>query len=174
MDGVAGSAVSRDKNRHTPLVERSRVPSVRPTLRSSTYVVAVALIATVGFTEESPWPILLAAMLTLPASIVAVPCYYFAYGILALIPGAKPSSSTGYGMQNAPGSHITSVVTGEPAAWFTVTTLVVGILTMTVAAILNVLLRRAFAARRRRTGEVRPPSTSPDTVPGRPPSSTSG
>ncbi|MEP7368528.1 MAG: hypothetical protein ABI662_02650 [Dermatophilaceae bacterium] len=109
---------------------------------------AVALIAAVGFTGGSPWPILLAAILTLPASIVAVPCYYLAYGILALIPGANPSSSTGSAMQYAPAGPITSVVTGEPAAWFSVTALVVGILTMTVAAILNVLLRRAFEARR--------------------------
>jgi hypothetical protein len=35
------------------------------------YVVAVALIATVGFTKQSPWPIVLAVLLALPASIVA-------------------------------------------------------------------------------------------------------
>jgi len=128
------------------------------------------LIATVGFTEESPWPILLAAVLTLPASIVAVPCYYVAYGILALVPGANPSSSTGYGTQSAPGSKVTSVVTGAPAAWFTVTALVLGILTMTVAALLDVLLFRAFAARRRKTGEVLPPGSSPGPIRGRPPS----
>lgn len=62
-------------NRHDPLVERPRVPSVRLTL---IYVVAVALIATavaliatVGFTKQSPWPIVLAVLLALPASIVA-------------------------------------------------------------------------------------------------------
>ncbi len=32
---------------------------------------AVALIATVGFTKQSPWPIVLAVLLALPASIVA-------------------------------------------------------------------------------------------------------
>ena len=55
-------------NRHDPLVERPRVPSVRLTL---IYVVAVALIATVGFTKQSPWPIVLAVLLAIPASIVA-------------------------------------------------------------------------------------------------------
>ena len=52
-------------------MERSRVPSVWLTLRSWTYVVAVSLIATVGFTKQSPWPIVLAVLLALPASIVA-------------------------------------------------------------------------------------------------------
>jgi hypothetical protein len=37
-------------------------------------VVAVALIATVGLTEKSPWPIVFAVLLALPASIVALPC----------------------------------------------------------------------------------------------------
>jgi hypothetical protein len=51
------------------------VPSVRLTVRSSLYVVAVAVIAAVGFTEQSAWPILFAALLAVPASIVAVPFY---------------------------------------------------------------------------------------------------
>jgi hypothetical protein len=107
------------------------VASVRLTVRSLIYVVAVAVIAALGFTEQSPWPILLAALLAVPSSIVAVPCYYLAYGFLALIPGANPSSSS-----------------GTPAAWFTVTTFVLGILALTVAAFANVLLLRALAARR--------------------------
>jgi len=36
-----------------------------------------------------------------------------------------------------------------PAAWFTITTLVLGILALAAAAFLNVLLLRALAARRR-------------------------
>ena len=107
------------------------VASVRLTVRSLIYVVAVAVIAALGFTEQSPWPILLAALLAVPSSIVAVPCYYLAYGFLALIPGANPSSSS-----------------GTPAAWFTVTTFVLGILALTVAAFVNVLLLRSLAARR--------------------------
>jgi hypothetical protein len=107
------------------------VAGVRLTVRSLIYVVAVAVIAALGFTEQSPWPILLAALLAVPSSIVAVPCYYLAYGFLALIPGANPSSSS-----------------GTPAAWFTVTTFVLGILALTVAAFVNVLLLRSLAARR--------------------------
>ena len=113
------------------MVKIPGVPSVRLTVRSSLYVVAVAVIAAVGFTEQSTWPILFATMLAVPASIVAVPCYYLVYGFLALIPGANPSSSS-----------------GTPAAWFTVTTFVLGILALTVAAFVNVLLLRFLAARR--------------------------
>jgi hypothetical protein len=43
---------------------------------------------------------------------------------------------------------LTSISTGMPAAWFTITTLVLGILTLTVAAFVNVLLLRALAERR--------------------------
>lgn len=130
-------------------MERSRVPSVRLPSRSLIYVVAVASIATVGFIAESPLPIVLAALLALPVSIVALPCYYIVYGVLALIPGANPSSNTGFEAVSADGSTITSVTTGTPAAWFTITTHVLGILTLIVAAFLNVLISRAIAARRR-------------------------
>ena len=119
------------------------------TLRSLIYVVVVSLIAAVGFTEQSPWPILLAALLAVPASIVLLPCYYLAYGFLALIPGANPSSSSGSATFAPDGRMLTSVSTGMPAAWFTITTLVLGILTLTVAASVNVLLLRALAERRR-------------------------
>src|SRR5665647_2753692 len=152
------------QDRHDPVVKRSRVPSVRLAPRSLIYVVVVALIATVGFIEQSPWPIVLAALLALPASIVAVPCYYLVYGFLALIPGANPSSSTGSGTSAVDGSTLASVTTGTPAAWFTLTTHVVGILALTAAAFLNVLLLRALSARRRRTRAVPPHSPSPGTV----------
>jgi len=125
------------------------VPSVRLTVRSSLYVVAVSLIAAGGFTDQSPWPILLAALLAVPASFVALPCYYLAYGLLALIPGANPSSSSGSATFAPDGRMLTSVSTGMPAAWFTITTFVLGILTLTVAAFVNVLLLRALAERRR-------------------------
>ncbi len=125
------------------------VPSVRLTVRPLLYVVAVSLIAAVGFTEQSPWPILLAGLLAIPASIVALPCYYLAYGFLALIPGANPSSSSGSATFAPDGRMLTSVSTGMPAAWFTITTPVLGILALTVAAFVNVLLLRALAARRR-------------------------
>lgn len=124
------------------------VPSVRPTVRSALYVAVVASAATVGFAEQSPWPILFAAMLAVPASIAAVPCYYISYGFLALIPGANPSSSSGSVTTAPDGRTLISVSTGMPAAWFTITTFVLGTLALTVAALVNVLLFRALAARR--------------------------
>ena len=130
-------------------MDHSRVSSVRPTLRSLIYVVAVTLLAAVGFGGESPWPILLAAVIALPASIVALSSYYVVYGVLALIPGANPSSASGTGTSTADGRILTSVVTGSPAVWFTITTQVLGILALSLAAAANVLLLRALAARRR-------------------------
>ena len=130
------------------MVKIPGVPSVRLTVRSSLYVAAVALTATMGFTEQSPWPILFAALLAVPASIVALPCYYLAYGFLALVPGANPSSNSGSATFAPDGRLLTSVSTGMPAAWFTTTTSVLGILALTLAALVNVLLLRAVAARR--------------------------
>ncbi|MBE3074963.1 MAG: hypothetical protein IMZ75_08450 [Actinobacteria bacterium] len=118
-------------------------------VRSFLYVAAVSLIAAVGFAEQSPWPILFAALLAVPASMVALPCYYLAYGFLALVPGANPSSNSGSATFAPDGRLLTSVSTGMPAAWFTITTFVLGILALTVAAFANVLLLRALAARRR-------------------------
>ena len=92
---------------------------------------------------------MLAALLAAPASIVTLPCYYIAYGVLALIPGANPSSNTRSETVAVDGRTLTSVSTGMPAAWFTITTFVLGILTLTVAAFVNVLLLRALAERRR-------------------------
>jgi len=146
---MSGPGTARAQNWHDPIVERSRVPGFRPTLRSSLYVLAVAVIATVGFTVHSPWPILLAALLALPASLVALPGYYMAYGFLALVPGANPSSNTTSESFAADGRTLTVVNTGMPAAWFTITTEVLGILALTIAAVLNVLLLRALANRRR-------------------------
>jgi len=114
------------------------------------YVVVIALLATAGFVGQSPWPILFAALLALPASVVGLPGYYIAYGVLALVPGANPSSSAGSGSISPDGSVISSIVTGEPAAWFTITTTGLGILALTFAAFLNVLLLRALRARKPR------------------------
>jgi len=116
------------------------------------YVVVIALLATAGFVGHSPWPILFAALLTLPASVVALPGYYIAYGLLALVPGANPSSNSGSESVLPDGTVISSVVTGEPAAWFTITTTGLGILALTFAAFLNVLLLRAHRARKQARG----------------------
>lgn len=126
----------------------SRFRSPRPTPASSLYVLAVALIGTAGFIVQSPWPILLAALLALPVSLVAMPGYYLAVGLLALIPGANPSSNTG-SVTVAPDGSTIAAVTGAPAAWFTLTTSLLGIVTLTLAACLNVLVLRALSARKR-------------------------
>ena len=121
------------------------------TLGVSIYTLVVAGIATVGFTAESTQLILLAALLALPASILAMPGYYAAYGMLALVPGANPSSGSGSGTCARDGScHET--VTGEPAAWFLATTDILGILALTTAAVLDAIAFRMLAARWRRRG----------------------
>ena len=125
-------------------------PSARPTWRSTTYLAAVAGLATAGFVSGSPAPIVLAAVLALPASIVAVPCYYLVYGLLALVTGANPSSSSGSGSgSSAAGGAGTTVTADDTATWFAVTTHVLGVLALVVAAALNVLLVRAVLSRRR-------------------------
>lgn len=124
-----------------------RVPSLRPTLRSSAYVAAVAVPATAGFATGSTWPILLAALLALPASLVALPGYYLAYGLLALVPGANPSTSTGSG-RSVPGGGTVTSATGNPAAWFTTSTHLLGILALAAAAVVNVLLLRYYLVAR--------------------------
>jgi hypothetical protein len=106
-------------------------------------------LATAGFVQGSPRPIVLAAALALPASIVAVPCYYLVYGLLALVTGANPSSSSGSGSGSAAGpGDSTTVTTDDLATWFAVTTHVLGVLALTVAAAVNVLLVRAVMSRR--------------------------
>ena len=123
-------------------------PSARPTWRSTTYLAAVAILATAGFGQGTPGPIVLAAVLALPSSIVAVPCYYLVYGLLALVTGANPSSSSGSGSGSSAGGSSTTVTTDDVATWFAVTTHVLGVLALTVAAAVNVLLVRAVTSRR--------------------------
>ena len=135
--------------RHDVGVGHVTFPSARPTWRSSTYLVAVAGLATVGFVQGSPGPIVLAALLALPASIVAVPCYYVVYGLLALVTGANPSSSSGSGSGSSAGGASTTVTTDDTATWFAVTTHVLGVLALVAAAALNVLLVQAVLSRRR-------------------------
>lgn len=121
---------------------------LRYTLVASTYVLTVAAVATQGFTTESTGTILLAAFLALPSSAVAVPAYYAAYGLLALVPGANPSSSTGSASCSSAGDCQTST-SGDLADWFALTTDVVGILALTAAAVLNVIVLRIVILRRR-------------------------
>lgn len=113
----------------------------------SVYVVGVSVIAGLGFVTDSTPPILLAALLSLPASVIALPGYYAAYGLLALVPGANPSVSSGSGSCTVDGV-CTSSTTGDLAPWFLVATTVLGVLTFTVAALLNLLALRFLTARR--------------------------
>lgn len=122
-------------------------------LLASTYVLTVAAVAAAGFVRDSTPTILLAAALSLPASMAAVPGYYAVYGLLALVPGANPSeSSGGWSSCTADGDCI-SYKSGDPAAWFQVATTALGVLALTCAALLNVLAlyvvtRRKPATRR--------------------------
>lgn len=128
---------------------------VRLTWRSATYVTVVATTATVGFVAGSPWPILLAGLLTLPVSVVTVPGYYIAYGLLAQVPGANPSITTGVGTQAGPDSPVISVTTGLRATWFVITTATLGVAALTLAALVNVVVLQMLLSRRRarRRGE---------------------
>lgn len=124
--------------------------TLRPTLVGWIYVLGVAAVSTLGFTTGSTPTILLAALLALPSSVAAIPAFYIVYGLLALVPGANSSSSTGSG-SCAPNGDCQVSTTWDAAAWFTLATEAVGILALTAAALLNaVVLRNLIAARRTR------------------------
>ena len=112
------------------------------------YVVIVAAVAVIGFTTGSTAVILLAGLLALPASVPAVIGYYVVYGLLAQVPGANPDSSSGSASCTASGEcHGSS--TGDLATWFVLVTDTVGVLALTLAAVLNVALARLLWRRRR-------------------------
>jgi hypothetical protein len=123
---------------------RSRL---RPTLPSGLYVIGVAVLAAVGFAGDSAWPILLAAALALPASLVTMPAFYVVYGLLAQVPGANPDHAGGGSRMAVHGTVVTWSY-GDPAAWFTHTTDVLGVLLITAAAVVDVAIVRALARRR--------------------------
>ena len=121
---------------------------LRLTPIESTYALAVAVIATIGFTTGSTFLIVLSALLSLPSCVLAVPGYYVAYGLLALVPGANPSSSSQSG-SCTPSGDCLSKTTGDLAVWFNVTSEIIGVLALTAAALLNVAVLRNLTARRR-------------------------
>ncbi len=86
----------------------------RASLGQGAYVLIVTVAAVVGFATGSTAIIVLAALLALPSSILAVSGCYMV------------------------------TTTGDPAAWFTVTTNAVGILALIVAAGLNVVILRGL------------------------------
>jgi hypothetical protein len=68
--------------------------------------------------------------------LVAFPAFYVVYGLLALIPAANPSGSTGAG-SCVPNGECQASTAGDAAVWFTLVTEAVGILALTAAALLN-------------------------------------
>ncbi|MGB7817874.1 MAG: hypothetical protein WBL35_03955 [Ornithinibacter sp.] len=123
------------------------VRNLRLTFAESVYVLVVAVLGIVGFTAGSAPVILLAALLSLPSSVLEVPIYYVAYGLLGMVPGANPSSSTGSGSCTLNGDCVTST-TGELAPWFAITSEAIGILALVAAALVNVALLRRLNNRR--------------------------
>jgi hypothetical protein len=112
------------------------------------YVACIAVMATAGFGLQSPGLVLLAAVGTLPISVVALPAYYIVAGLVGLIPGANPSHASGAGYATPNGHIITTSETGAPAQWFLISLAVIGVAALTAAAMLNVLLLQTFARRR--------------------------
>jgi hypothetical protein len=137
-----------------------RHPYLRPTAGATAYVLAVAAAAAAGFVTGSPVPVVLAAAASLPASVLSMPLFYLAYGLLALVPGANPSSSSGSGSSSTADGVVTSHSTGDPAAWFTATTQVAGVLLLAAGAVADVVLVRSLAAARRRRSVPRPADQS--------------
>ncbi|MEO6789591.1 MAG: hypothetical protein ABI249_02630 [Ornithinibacter sp.] len=127
---------------------------IRVTRGASLYVAAVTVCAVLGFVLGVPWPILLAAAISLPASVVTLPAFYMVYGLLALVPGANPSMSTGSGSVDSSGAVISSVSTGLPSTWFAITTAVLGALALGLGAVLNVVIVRMLTAHRQRRAAV--------------------
>lgn len=78
------------------------------------YIVAVAATAGSGFAAESTSAILIAAALTLPASIVALPGYYVLYGLLSQVTGGNSDTSRGSASCSGTGECITSTAGGLP------------------------------------------------------------
>ena len=126
----------------------------RPTSVGWIYVLGVAVVSTLGFTTGSTPTILLAALLALPSSVVAFPAFYVVYGLLAMIPGANPSSSSG-SSSCAPTGECQASTPGD-AAWFTLATETVGILALTAAALLNAVAVRNLRIAARRPGLMTP------------------
>jgi ABC-type dipeptide/oligopeptide/nickel transport system permease component len=114
----------------------------------ATYVLGVAAAAGAGFAADSTATILLAAAVSLPASMVAVPSYYLAYGLIALVPGANPSEASG-SSSCTPAGDCDTTSSGGLAPWFEVTTDVIGVLALSSAALLNLLMLMIATTRRR-------------------------
>ncbi|GAB3594339.1 hypothetical protein GCM10027446_18010 [Angustibacter peucedani] len=124
--------------------------SLRPSPLEAVYVLLVGALAVGWLVTASPGFYLAAAALTLPASVVAVPAFYVGYGLLALVPGASPSSSSGSGFGvTGGGEQVVMNPEDVPAVWFQPTVLALGVALLLLAAVVDVLLVRRLRARRR-------------------------
>jgi hypothetical protein len=112
------------------------------------YVLAVATLAAFGFVTGSTSAILAAAASTLPSGLLAVAGYYLTYGILGLVPGANPSTSTG-SASCTPDRVCQESSTGNLAPWFEHTTDAIGVIALTLAAVVNLALLRRVTSERR-------------------------
>lgn len=121
---------------------------------AAAYVLVVAATAAVGFVHESTPTILLAAALSLPASLVALPAYYLAYGVLAAATHATRSTASGATTCTAAG-ECTSSTSGDPATWFQLTTDALGIFALAGAAVLTARVIIAVVERHRRRAAVK-------------------
>lgn len=103
------------------------------------YIATVTVLTAVGFASGQPLLIGVAALLTLPLSIVAVPVFYMLAGLLGLVPGANPSRASGSGYV---GPHGKVVVThsGEPAQWYLISLDVLGVAIFAAAAVAMMVL----------------------------------
>jgi hypothetical protein len=126
------------------------------------YVATVGAAATLGFVTHVTGPVLVAAALALPSSLIALAAYYVSYGLLAQIPGANVSESTGAGSCSLHGV-CQGATTGDTASWFIHTTELIGIFALAAAAVLNVValwfllpLGRSVSTPRPPPGESRP------------------
>ena len=116
---------------------------------AAAYVLTIATLATVGFVIDSPAPILVAGLLTLPTSVPAGIGFYIVVGLLALLPGANPDSSSGSAC--SPPTACDGGTVGDAATWFLVAIEVLGVAALVTAALVNLLVLRAVASRRARS-----------------------
>jgi hypothetical protein len=138
---------SRGVEDHERRSARDRGLTRRPTLPEAAYLLAVAGLATWGFTTGSTVAILVTVLLALPAGPAALVGYYVAYGVLALVPGANPDTNSGSATCSPNGDCQVST-TGDLATWFAISTDVIAVLLLTAAAVGNVVLLRLVTTRR--------------------------
>jgi hypothetical protein len=117
-------------------------------LLESAYVLSVAAVAAWGFIAGTTAVILTAVALSLPTGLPALVGYYMVYGLLAQVPGANPSTFTG-SFSCSPDGSCEGSTTGDLAPWFADTTVAVGVIALTAAALVNVAVLRFVTSKLR-------------------------